>query len=179
MKKWFQTKSQAEISAKEVYANLGEYDTDLNIRSKDDITITIYNPHKSDRNIEIVFDNLRATFYFSFQHAHFEYGYDDFEHLMDYIVGFISGKYVAVEFFKDGKNSFGGSRAYDDIDFSTVEAIASLFDNGCAKYYEQTLDQFKKYHYEVYAECWDSQKDRYADIVWDGKQFVIIRKTGH
>ncbi|MDR2728743.1 MAG: hypothetical protein LBB56_06375 [Chitinispirillales bacterium] len=97
----------------------------------------IKNPYWNE-NIEVYYnkydeDEEEYIFFFSFQHTHFsKYNADDsieeiIDDLIEYIKDFLSGKLVAIEFFKKGKNTFGGGVIYADLDISSKKNLIYSF----------------------------------------------------
>ena len=83
----------------------------------------IINPYGKE-NIQVRWQENGLTFYFSYQHAHFNYDKkmkDNYLALTDYIDAFLSGEQAAVEFFKNGNNFFGGSWRMRGVDFSDAK----------------------------------------------------------
>jgi len=100
----------------------------------------IINPF-SDEHIRVS-DDDGIIFYFSTQHAHFDYYSDideNIESLVDYINDFLSGKRVAIEFFCGDTDICGGDRYIDDIDFSSGESLLNSFTGGNLRSLHKTL----------------------------------------
>lgn len=192
--------SQAVYFSEKVKEFFSDYDMDVTNYSMNELEIRFKNPHTSYRDMTVYFFRCEAMLSFSYQHMNFEYKEDNLEYLIYCIDNFIDGKFAMVEFFKDGKNSMGGHRDYSEIDFSSAESIASLFgvnnakardilalihpeyteqqlynifENTSLRYREMMLQQFREHNYKVCAECWDSGRDKYAEIIWDGKDFSV------
>lgn len=110
-----------------VQAQFGNFETKLEKQDQGHYQLTIFNPNVKDRNIDICFDGLEASFYFSYQHAHFEYEDDEIEQLIDYTHKFLRDEYAAFQFFKDGKFAISGSQRSKDIDLSSVDSILKTF----------------------------------------------------
>jgi len=90
--------------------------------------IVIVNPFGGE-NIRIS-DEDGIIFFFSYHHAHFDYGVDiddNIDCLVDYINSFLYERHVAIEFFHGDTNLFGGSRSLDDIDASSGETLLKSF----------------------------------------------------
>lgn len=155
-----------------VQAQFGNFETKLEKQEENHHTLTIFNPNVKDRNIDICFDGLEASFYFSYQHAHFEYEDDEIEQLIDYVHKFLNDEYATFQFFKDGSFAVSGSQKSKNIDLSSIGAILKAFiPDLSAKQIEQralalyeampeisfdehkrrisvTADQVRKQHYE-------------------------------
>ena len=96
----------------------------------------IVNPHWEE-NIRVS-DEDGIIFFFSTQHAHFDYcGSDDenIDYLVEYIDDFIDGRQVAIEFFEGDNAIFGGSRYLGDINTLSAEEVYKCFVGG-----DQPLD---------------------------------------
>lgn len=88
------------------------------------LTFVIVNPHW-DENITVESLHNELTFYFSYQHAHFD---RDLEGLLAYIDGFLNEDHVVIEFFREEERLFGGARPLADLDRSSGNAVlASAF----------------------------------------------------
>ncbi|MCL2854764.1 MAG: hypothetical protein FWE21_04005 [Defluviitaleaceae bacterium] len=100
-----------------------------------------------DGNIRVSNEDLDGIiFFFSFQHAHFDYGDDMNENincLIEYINDFLGGKQVAVEFFQEGIAIGGGSRYLGDLDMSSGESLLRSFAGDNVVFYESVYNDAK------------------------------------
>jgi hypothetical protein len=192
--------SQAVCYFEKIKEFFSSCDTESRNYSMNELEIRFKNPCGAHRDLSVYFFRCEAMLSFSYQRMNFEYKEDNLEYLIFCIENFISGRFAAVEFFRDGNNSMGGHRNYSEIDFSTAESIASLFgvnnakareilalihpeyteeqldnifENTSSKYRDMMLRQFREHSYKVCAECWDTSRDKYAEIVWDGDSFTV------
>ena len=104
-------------------------DYDTRIESGNDVDyFVIKNPYGNE-DIRIS-DEDGIIFFFSSQHAHFDY-FDDIDEniecLIEYINSFLCGKQVAIMFFQGDTALFAGSSCMDDIDVSSGEALLKSF----------------------------------------------------
>ena len=125
----------------EVY---GEYQT--RIESIDGIDyFVIINPFW-DENIKISEED-GIIFFFSYQHAHFDYYGADIDKnidcLIEYINDFLDEQLVVVEFFQEDAAVFGGSRYLNDIDVSSGESMLKSFAGDNITLYEHFREQLK------------------------------------
>jgi len=129
----------------------------------------IINPFKNG-NISVYLDEDDLTFYFSSQHCHF---HNDFDGLVEYIDGFLSEKYVAIEFYISGKDSCGGSLDITEVDFSSPISIAKCFFKTNEITQNWFIEQFKNDKYQYKIRSWSGSKDLNADIIWNGNVFEV------
>ena len=104
----------------------------------------IINPFWNE-NIRIT-DDDGIIFFFSFQHAHFDYCDDTNENikcLIEYIDSYLSENRVVVEFLQDGKNLFGGDGCRNDIDMSSGESILRSFSGDNEGLYKSLYEHIK------------------------------------
>lgn len=83
----------------------------------------IINPNKAE-NIIITLRHNKLTFYFSYQHAHFD---RDVNELIRYINLFLSDSYVALEFFDGDRHLFGGGVSIKEVNILSIDELANRF----------------------------------------------------
>ena len=135
--------------------------------SKDGTKAIIFNPFGNE-NIEVEYynTNKKTPFIvrFSFQHRHL----DSEKDVLDYIKEIIDGKIVAIEFFKDGKKSFGGdieTEKLADMSYEKLEQLTGFC--GATKLYH-VADSFK-------ARGWNESNSFDAVLPNDSCGKIIIR----
>ncbi len=110
----------------------------------------IFNPFGGE-NIEVYYDEDNFSHFlaiFSFQHRHL----DDEGEVIDWSGKITSGKIFAIEFFKNGRNCFGGeisSEELEHLSYQQLERRTGYY--GAAKLYE-VADSFK-------VRGWNKEKD--------------------
>ncbi|MDF2556534.1 MAG: hypothetical protein K0R71_362 [Bacillales bacterium] len=116
----------------------------------------IINPFGGE-NISVNFEDNEWTFFFSYQHTHFD---DDLDSLIKCIHDYLDEKLVSIEFFLDGKARFGGQRYLEDINMSSGESLLKDFG-----YYGSLLEHFKSKNYCCKIRCWNNTLNRDIDFV--------------
>lgn len=109
--------------------------------SDDGLHAVIFNPFYGENvNVDFYEDDYTPFIAcFSFQHRHFT----DEEDVIDWTNKIISGRRSAIEFFKDGKNRFGGDieeEKLDNISYEELEQYAGYY--GTTKLID-IVDSFK------------------------------------
>ena len=137
------------------------------IESKNDGNyFVIVNPFW-DENIQIS-DEDGIIFFFSFQHAHFDYCDnidDNIDCLIEYINAFLEEDRVAIEFLRGSTNLFGGDRSQDDIDITSGESLLKSFAGDDAELYESFCDQVKGSRCRCSIRGWNSAANKDIDFV--------------
>ena len=131
--------------------------------------VEIINPFSKDNIIVDYIPEDEFTPYicqFSFQHRH----YENEEDVVKYISEIINQNIYAIEFFKDGKNRFGG-----DITTHELSELSYEFLEQRSGYYGSTklkdvVDSFK-------VRGWDPCNDFDATFVYDDNGEITIVKT--
>lgn len=77
--------------------------------------------------------------YFSTQHAHFE----DLDDALEYVAAIIADEVLPIEFYLNGKRSFGGEIAKSDFEVLSAELLSSEFG-----YFAKDLSLFE---YEIHS----------------------------
>lgn len=77
--------------------------------------------------------------YFSTQHAHFE----DLDDALEYVAAIIADEVLPIEFYLNGKRSFGGEIAKSDFEVLSAEFLAS--------YYGYTVEHLSQFEYEIHS----------------------------
>ena len=128
----------------------------------------IVNPFWNE-NIRICSDDI--IFFFSFQHAHFDFCHnmdENIELLIEYIDRFLHKREVAVEFFIEGETDFGGSICLDDIDLSSGKSALKSFSG------EYGYKSFSKRAEKLACRCsirsWNDAGNMDIDFVVHSKQ---------
>ena len=127
----------------------------------------IVNPFGGE-NIQIS-DEDGIIFFFSCQHAHFDF-YDDIDDnidcLIEYINSFLHEKQVAIEFFQGDINLFGGSRCLDDLDMSSGETLLKSFaGDDFSSLHEHFYKQMKDQNCRCSIRGWDSTCNKDIDFI--------------
>lgn len=119
-----------------------------------------------DENIRVSFED-GIIFFFSFQHAHFDYCDDldaNIDCLVEYINAFLSEKQVAVEFFQETTNLFGGSRCLDEMNLSSGKALLQSFAGDNTTLYETLYKQVKGMDCHCAIRGWNSASNKDIEI---------------
>lgn len=146
-----------------------KYNTRISLQN-DIPQFEIINPHKPE-NIIVTNCDDELTFYFSYQHAHFQH---DINELISYINCFLSDEYVALEFFDEEKDMFGGGVSLQDVDIFSANEIAARFG-----YNLNTLNNYinrskiKAISYK--SRCWSGLYDADAIIRKKRDAFIVER----
>ncbi len=77
--------------------------------------------------------------YFSTQHVHFE----DLDDALEYVAAIIADEVLPIEFYLNGKRSFGGEIAKSDFEVLSAEFLAS--------YYGYTVEHLSQFEYEIHS----------------------------
>ena len=151
-----------------VYSESGDSVEIINPLGKDSITVDIetYTPLDNGEDTP-VYGFTQYTCSFSFQHRH----YESEEDVTQYISDIINRKVYAIEFFKDGKNRFGG-----DITTHELSELSYEFLEQRSGYYGSTklkdiADSFK-------VRGWDPRDNFDATFECDdnGKVLIVNKK---
>lgn len=105
----------------------------------DALTFEIINPFW-DENIEVMLERDEITFFFAYQHAHFE----DIGDAIDYVWEYVAGNLVSIEFFGNGKDLFGGGKVFDDIDTTSGESLLRSFTGDDRELYKCLVKNYLK-----------------------------------
>ena len=146
----------------ENYANL-----ETKIESENDINyFVIVNPFWEE-NIKISTED-GIVFYFSFQHAHFDFSNnidDNINYLIDYIDDFLEEKRAVIEFLEGDENLFGGDRPIDYIDTTSAELLLKSFIGGDPEAYESYAARFKGVSLHCSLRSWSGRFNKDFDFV--------------
>ena len=109
---------------------------------------------------------------FGFQNAHF--AIDDVYSCVEHTKKYLNSEYASVEFFKEEKDLFGGSRLSSTVNFDTIEGIIDCYalDNQTAK---DGLYKFFKENGEitVRAITYDNKINKVSKVNFDGTNYVV------
>ncbi len=109
---------------------------------------------------------------FGFQNAHFE-AYD-VKSLVEHTRKYLNSEYASVEFFKEEKDLFGGSRLSSTVILDTVEGIVNCYScgNETAK---EGMYKFLKENGEitVRAVTYDNKINKVSKINYVGGEFTV------
>lgn len=130
-------------------------------------------PNESGSSDLVIFikpDEMVMTF--GFQSAHF--AGDDCKSCVEHTQKYLRSEYASVEFFKEEKDLFGGSRPTDIVKFDTVENIVNCYSMGNEKASEG-LYKFLKENGEitVRAVTYDNKINLVSKVKYDGENFVV------
>ena len=130
-------------------------------------------PNESGSSDLIIFvkkDEMIMTF--GFQNAHF--AGDDCKSCAEHTKKYLNSEYASVEFFKEEKDLFGGSRPTDTVKLDTVNGIVNCYALGNEKASEG-LYKFLKENGEitVRAVTYDNKVNCVSKVKFDGKDFVV------
>ena len=139
------------------------------VETIDDIDyFVIVNPFW-DGNILISNEDLDGiTFFFSFQHAHFDYSDDineNINYLIEYINGFLDRKQVVVEFFQESTAIGGGSRYLGDMDMSSGESLLKSFAGDNIMFYESVYNNAKGFACRCSIRGWNDADSKDIDFI--------------
>lgn len=101
----------------------------------------IFNPFY-DQNVNVYYEEDNNTPFvacFSYQHCHFT----DEEDVIDWINDIISGKILAIEFFKNGQNCFGGDIEAEELDEITYKKLEQYTGYCGTTKLQNIVDSFK------------------------------------
>ncbi|MBE5744447.1 MAG: hypothetical protein E7358_07070 [Clostridiales bacterium] len=109
---------------------------------------------------------------FGFQNAHF--ASDDVKSCVEHTKKYLRSEYASVEFFKEEKDLFGGSRPVEVVKFDTVENIINCYSMGN----EQATEGLYKFFREngeitVRAITYDNKLNLVSKVKYDGDKFVV------
>lgn len=128
----------------------------------------IFNPFYPE-NINVYYekddDYTPFTLSFSFQHCHLT----DEKDVADWINDTITGKKLAIEFFKNEQNRFGGeikTKELDDISYEKLEQYTGYY--GTPKLHE-IVDSFK-------VRGWNKESNFDAVLVFENDDTITIEK---
>jgi len=150
-----------------------DYETTIETRNDGDYYgdidyFVIINPHGSN-NIEV--SNPREEgiiFWFSYQHAHFDYCddmQDNIEDLIEYINDFLEDRRASIEFLDGDTPLFGGDRNPDDIDTSSGESILKDFVADNDSLYKQVKRDLEGIACRCSIRGWSGKHDRDINFV--------------
>lgn len=118
---------------------LSEYASKFMVDISDDIeSAVIYNPFNGDNiYVEYVRDDEYDPFTvrFSYQHVHLP----DESSTKEWIDKIICGELFAIEFFKDGRDCFGGEITREELDILSYESLMKRWGNT----FSQNADEFR------------------------------------
>jgi len=120
-----------------------------------------------DENIRVSEED-GIVFFFSNQHAHFDYCDDIDENidcLIEYINAFLHEKQVSIEFFQGDTDLFGGSRRLDDLDMSSGKSLLRNFTDDNKSLYKIIYKQLKGLNCRCSIRAWDSTYNKDIDFV--------------
>ena len=130
-------------------------------------------PNESNSSDLIIFvkeDDIVMTF--GFQNAHF--AVDDITSCIEHTKKYLNSEYASVEFFKEEKDLFGGSRLASTVNFDTVDGIVNCYalENQTAK---DGLYKFLKENGEitVRAVTYDNKINKVSKVKFDGENYVV------
>jgi hypothetical protein len=146
-----------------------KYNTQISLQN-DIPQFEIINPHKQE-NIIVTSCDDELTFYFSYQHAHFQ---NDIKELISYIDCFLSDEYVALEFFDGENNLFGGGVSLQDIDIFSVNELAARFGYNLETF-DYIINQSKCRVISYKACCWSGLYDADVTIRKKMDDFIVER----
>lgn len=128
----------------------------------------IFNPFYNENiNVHCYPEDDYTPFHvcFSFQHCHLT-GKED---VVDWIIDIITGDKFAIEFFKNGKNCFGGdikAEALDNISYEKIEKYTGYY--GSTKLF-RIVDSFK-------VRGWNPESNFDAVLVFEKDGTIAIEK---
>ena len=109
---------------------------------------------------------------FGFQNAHF--AIEDVNSCVEHTKKYLNSEYASVEFFKEEKDLFGGSRLASTVNFDTVDGIVNCYalENQTAK---DGLYKFLKENGEitVRAVTYDNKINKVSKVKFDGENYVV------
>lgn len=109
---------------------------------------------------------------FGFQNAHF--AIEDVNSCVEHTKKYLNSEYASVEFFKEEKDLFGGSRLASMVNFDTVDGIVNCYalENQTAK---DGLYKFLKENGEitVRAVTYDNKINKVSKVKFDGENYVV------
>lgn len=130
-------------------------------------------PNESGSSDLVIFikpDEMIMTF--GFQNAHF--AGDDLKSCAEHTQKYLRSEYASVEFFKEEKDLFGGSRPTDIVKFDTVENIVNCYSMGNEQASEGLYKFFKENgEITVRAVTYDNKINLVSKIKYDGEKFVV------
>jgi hypothetical protein len=147
---------------KEMYSG---YETKMEVDNGINYFVII-NPFWNE-NIRISYED-GIIFFFSFQHAHFDYCDDiddNIDSLIEYINFYLEGEQVAIEFLQGKTNIFGGDRCQNDIDMSSGESLLKSFTGDNTPLYESLYKQLKGLNCHCSIRGWNSVNNKDIDFI--------------
>ncbi len=130
-------------------------------------------PNESGSSDLIIFvkpDEMIMTF--GFQNAHF--AGDDLKSCVEHTQKYLRSEYASVEFFKEEKDLFGGSRPVEVVKFDTVENIINCYSMGNEQASEGLYKFFKENgEITVRAVTYDNKINLVSKVKYDGEKFVV------
>lgn len=130
-------------------------------------------PNESGSSDLIIFvKNDEMIMTFGFQNAHFSS--DDCKSCAEHTKKYLLSEYASVEFFKEEKDLFGGSRPTNTVKLDTIDGIVNCYALGNEKAREG-LYKFLKENGEitVRAVTYDNKINCVSKVKFDGKDFVV------
>lgn len=130
-------------------------------------------PNESGSSDLIIFvkeDEMIMTF--GFQNAHF--ACEDAKSCAEHTKKYLNSEYASVEFFKDDKDLFGGSRPTDTVKLDTVEGIINCYALGNPQATEGLYKFFKENgEITVRAVTYDNKVNNVSKVKFDGNDYVV------
>ena len=130
-------------------------------------------PNESGSSDLIIFvkeDEMIMTF--GFQNAHF--ACDDVISCAEHTKKYLNSEYASVEFFKEEKDLFGGSRPTDTVRLDTIEGIIDCYALGNLQATEGLYKFFKENgEITVRAVTYDNKVNCVSKIKFDGNDYVV------
>lgn len=130
-------------------------------------------PNESGSSDLIIFvkeDEMVMTF--GFQNAHF--ACDDVSSCAEHSKKYLNSEYASVEFFKDDKDLFGGSRPTDTVNFDTIEGIINCYALGNVQASEGLYKFFKENgEITVRAVTYDNKINKVSKVKFDGDNYIV------
>ena len=120
-----------------------------------------------EENIKISAED-GIIFYFSFQHAHFDFSNnidDNINYLIEYINDFLEEKRAIIEFLAGDENLFGGDKYQDYIDTTSGEALLKSFIGDDPESYEPYFERFKGVNLRCSLRSWNGSFNKDVDFV--------------
>ncbi len=131
-------------------------------------------PNESGSSDLVIFvkpDEMVMTF--GFQNAHF--AGDDAKSCAEHTIKYLRSEYASVEFFKEEKDLFGGSRPVETVKFDTVENIINCYSMGSEQATEGLYKFFKENgEITVRAVTYDNKINLVSKVKYDGDKFVVM-----
>ena len=153
----------------DLFTKLTEVYKNYDVKTESDNGIkyfVIINPFWEE-NIRISYED-GIIFYFSFQHAHFDY-YDSFDEdvdcLIEYTDTFLNEERVVIEFSQEGENLFGGDRYKKDIDITSVKSLLKIFTDDNKSLYKFIYKKLKGFTCRCSICSWNGSSNKNIDFI--------------